>query len=153
MGYVPYLHFGDYSQIYPVQADYDLQAFFRGRSVLKSAEFNAGLELGLFSDRLRSAVKYYDKDSEDSFSVYCNGREFGSNGYWKYDTEFKDFEQWGSVRNRGVEVSLDAGILTGGELFWSAGLTAAFNANIVKGVPYTSTATDGFLALELVSCG
>ena len=122
------------------------QAFFRGRSVLKSSEFNAGLELGLFSDRLRSAVKYYDKDSEDSFSVYCNGREFGSNGYWKYDAEFKDFEQWGSVRNRGIEVSLDAGILTGGELFWSAGLTAAFNANIVKGVPYTSTATDGFLA-------
>ena len=146
VGFVPYLHFGDYSQIYPVQADYDLQAFFRGRSVLKSSEFNAGLELGLFSDRLRAAVKYYDKDSEDSFSVYCNGREFGTNGYWKYDTEFKDFEQWGSVRNRGIEVSLDAGILTGGDLFWSAGLTAAFNANIVKGVPYTSTATDGFLA-------
>lgn len=146
VGYVPYLHFGDYSQIYPVQADYDLQAFFRGRSVLMSSEFNAGAELGLFSDRLRAAVKYYDKDSEDSFSVYCNGREFGTNGYWKYDTEFKDFEQWGSVRNRGVEASLDADILSGGELRWSAGLTAAFNANIVRGVPYTSTVTDGFLA-------
>ena len=143
--YVPYLHFGDYSAIYPTTPDNDFQAFFRGRSLLKSAEFNAGVEFGLFTDRLKTAVKYYDKETEDSFSVYCDGREFGKNGYWKYDSQFKDFEQWGSIRSRGVEASVDALVLSGDEIKLNVGVTAAFNANIVKGVPYTATSADGLL--------
>ena len=143
--YVPYLHFGDYSAIYPTTPDNDFQAFFRGRSLLKSAEINAGLELGLFADRLKAAVKYYDKETEDSFTVFCNGREFGQNGYWKYDSRFKDFEQWGSIRNRGVEASVDALALSREELSLNICITAAYNANIVKGVPYTGISTDALL--------
>ena len=143
--YVPYLQIASYTNLYPVSPDSDYQAFFRGRSLLKSSEFNAGFEFGVLSDRLKAAVKYYHKNTEDSFAVYCNGREFGANGYWKYGREFKDFEQWGSVRNHGIEASLDALLLATGELTWSMGLTAAFNSNIVRGVPALGTSSDGFL--------
>lgn len=142
--YVPYLGIEEYSQIYPVQADNDFQAFFRGRSLLSSTESNAGIEFGLFSGKVEVSVKYYDKNTRDLFTVYCSGYEFGENGYWKHGPQFKDFEQWGTVRNRGVESSVDAVLLRWKGIDWKAGLVFAYNAGTVRGVPYTSAAADAY---------
>ena len=84
----------------------------------KNKTWNIGLDWGLFDDRITGSVDVYNRLTTDMLLSkrvpYTTG--FGSN-----------FMNTGSLRNRGVELSLDATILRNSNWFWSVGGNISFN--------------------------
>ena len=85
---------------------------------------NVGVDFGVLGNRVRGAVDYYVKDTDDLlFEVTVPAGSYVSN---------RIITNVGSVRNRGVELSLDASVLEGnglGGLTWDANFNAATNRN------------------------
>ena len=88
----------------------------------ETTSWNLGLDYGLFDDRIRGAVEYYFKDTDDLiFTVPVAAGTFVSNSVTT---------NIGSVRNRGLELSLDARVLDGWRgVRWDASFNAATNRN------------------------
>ena len=89
----------------------------------ETTSFNIGFDYALFG-RLSGAVDYYVKDTDDLlFEVTVPAGSYVSN---------RILTNVGSVRNRGFEFSLNAGVLNGdrlGGLTWDANFNAATNTN------------------------
>jgi TonB-dependent starch-binding outer membrane protein SusC len=89
----------------------------------ETTSWNLGLDWGLFSDRLTGSLEYYLKDTDDLlFRVPVAAGTYVSN----FVTT-----NIGSVRNQGVELTLNARVLDGQRrgLTWTASLNAATNRN------------------------
>ncbi len=85
--------------------------------------YNVGLDFGFLNQRVSGAIDYYVKDTKDLiFTVPVAG-----------GTNFSNFltTNIGSMRNRGIELSLSAQLLRGGRnaLGWTADFTASRNSN------------------------
>ena len=89
----------------------------------ETTSYNLGLDYGLFGDRITGAVEYYVKETDDLiFTVPVAAGTYVSN----FVTT-----NIGSVRNTGLELSLNADVLDGGAggLRWSASFNASTNRN------------------------
>jgi TonB-linked SusC/RagA family outer membrane protein len=90
----------------------------------ETTSFNVGFDYAIFGSRLSGAVDYYVKDTDDLlFEVTVPAGSYVSN---------RIVTNVGSVRNRGLELSLNAAILEGnsmGGLTWDANFNAATNTN------------------------
>ena len=84
----------------------------------KNKTWNAGLDFGFFDDRLTGNLDVYSRLTDDMLLSkqvpYTTG--FGSN-----------FMNIGSLRNRGLELTLDGTILRNRDWLWTAGFNIAFN--------------------------
>lgn len=84
----------------------------------KNKTWNLGLDFGFFDDRLTGTFDFYNRLTDDMLLSkkvpYTTG--FGSN-----------FMNTGSLRNRGVELSLEGEILRANDFLWTAGFNIAFN--------------------------
>jgi TonB-dependent starch-binding outer membrane protein SusC len=97
----------------------------------ETTSWNLGFDYGLFGDRVSGAVEYYVKDTDDLLfripvPAGTNLRNFVTTNV-------------GAVRNRGVELSVNARVLEGaaGGISWTAGFNAATNSNrIVRINPF-----------------
>ncbi|MCC3153486.1 SusC/RagA family TonB-linked outer membrane protein [Hymenobacter sp. BT770] len=83
--------------------------------------YNAGLDLGFLDNRLTATVDVYQRTASDllarvNFSA-------GSNLTNQLDANI------GSLRNRGIEVGLNYGILRSEDLNWDVNLNGAYNEN------------------------
>ncbi|MBU6122129.1 SusC/RagA family TonB-linked outer membrane protein [Hymenobacter siberiensis] len=83
--------------------------------------YNAGLDLGFLDNRLTATVDVYERRASNllarvNFSA-------GSNLTNQLDANI------GSLRNRGIEVGLNYGILQGSDLNWNVNLNGAYNVN------------------------
>ncbi|MBA3761381.1 MAG: SusC/RagA family TonB-linked outer membrane protein, partial [Gemmatimonadales bacterium] len=90
--------------------------------------FNVGLDFGFANQRITGAIDWYDKLTSDLlFNVPVAGFSNLSN----FVTT-----NIGSMRNRGIELSLGARVLQGGErgLTWQADFTAARNSNNLRSI-------------------
>jgi iron complex outermembrane receptor protein len=88
--------------------------------------FNVGLDFGFSNQRFSGAIDWYDKLTEDLlFNVPVAGFSTLAN----FVTT-----NIGSMRNRGIELSLSARVLEGGRrgLSWNADFTAAHNKNTLR---------------------
>ncbi|HEX6372133.1 MAG TPA: SusC/RagA family TonB-linked outer membrane protein [Longimicrobium sp.] len=89
----------------------------------ETTSFNVGFDYAIFG-RLSGAVDYYVKDTDDLlFEVTVPAGSYVSN---------RILTNIGSVRNRGLELSLNAEVLNGGTLgglTWDANFNAATNTN------------------------
>jgi iron complex outermembrane receptor protein len=88
--------------------------------------FNVGLDFGFANQRLTGAIDWYDKLTSDLLftlpvAAFSNLSNFITTNI-------------GSMRNRGIEMSLGARVLQGGErgLSWQADFTAARNTNELR---------------------
>ena len=126
--YVPYGLYGSYiSGAYPA-VDLSLQPFNEALNRVRSMEINAGIDLGLFGDRVKAHVGYYDKLTSDKFSAFFFG-EKDSNDYWVYGKRSDVFDQASLIGNRGIEGDLEVNILKSDNLCWTVRANAAYNAN------------------------
>lgn len=100
----------------------------------KSDEYNAGFDLGLFGNHLTLATRYYNKETDDRLSILKSKNSVFSTG--------------GSLRNRGVEATLEGIILKEKKLRWSAGLVVAYNRNEVLTNDYAYGLSIGTVAGE-----
>jgi TonB-linked SusC/RagA family outer membrane protein len=88
--------------------------------------FNVGLDFGFANQRITGAIDWYDKLTSDLLfnvpvAAFSNLSNFVTTNV-------------GSMRNRGIEMSLGARVLEGGErgLTWQADFTAARNSNNLR---------------------
>lgn len=99
----------------------------------QTAQFNVGLDYGLFDNVLTGSIEYYTKRTTDLLlRVVVPQPAVASDR----------LENVGEVRNRGVELALDALALDRPNLTWRAGLTFAADRNEVVSLgPYTFLTT------------
>jgi len=86
----------------------------------KTVQYDAGLDIGLFNNRLTLTADVYRKNTTD----LLQGMTLASNT--GYNTIFKNA---GSLRNTGVELSL-TGIISDSDFFWS--MTGNWSTNKIK---------------------
>jgi iron complex outermembrane receptor protein len=90
--------------------------------------FNIGLDFGFANQRITGAIDWYDKLTSDLLftvpvAAFSNLSNFVTTNI-------------GSMRNRGIELSLGARVLEGGErgLSWQTDFTAARNTNTLRSI-------------------
>ncbi|RNI29423.1 TonB-dependent receptor [Rufibacter immobilis] len=91
----------------------------------ETRQFNAGVDLGLFSNRVNLALDYYIKNTEDLLFARPVPTQSGFGAY---------FSNIGSVKNQGFEVSLNTVNFTSENkgFTWSTDFNISFNRNEVK---------------------
>jgi iron complex outermembrane receptor protein len=135
--------FGDYLQYTSYQLGDGLVQYQFGDSIFTTSRpsavdpnikweqtraFNVGLDFGFANQRITGAIDWYDKQTSDLLftlpvAAFSNLSNFITTNI-------------GSMRNRGIEGSLSARLLQGGErgLSWQADFTAAHNTNELRTV-------------------
>ena len=83
--------------------------------------YNAGLDLGFFDNRLTATVDAYQRTATDLLALV--NESAGSNLTNQLNKNI------GSLRNRGIELGLNYGILRGEGLTWDVNLNGAYNVN------------------------
>ena len=126
--YVPYGLYGYYiSGEYPAVSAGEIP-FNEGLNRVRSIESNFGIDLGLFKDRVKAHVGFYDKLTNDKFSAYFFG-EKDDQDYLVYGKRSDVFEQASLIGNRGLEADLEFNILKSDKLSWTVRANGAYNAN------------------------
>jgi len=99
----------------------------------RTAQTDIGIDFGFFNDRLTGEVDYYVKRSTD---LLLDVNVPGTSGF---RTQTQNL---GELENRGVELVLNANILTG-EFKWNTSFNIAFNQNEILNLGETDIIDDG----------
>ena len=103
----------------------------------RSTEIEVGFDATMFSNRFSAEFTYYNKSSKDALINRVLPPSLGTGATAR-------FENLGEVRNRGVEVLLDAQFLNASSIQWTTTLNASANRNkliSLGGVPPIVSAT------------
>ncbi len=92
----------------------------------RSAELEAGMDAGIWNDRVALELTYYHKQTRNT--IVANVLP-GSNG------GSVEYENLGSVLNYGIEGSLTIQVLTARQLGWDVTLGGSINQNRLKSLP------------------
>lgn len=84
-------------------------------------ELNVGVDFGLFNDRLKGSIEYYNRKTSDL--LYWYSVPVPPNLY------NETFTNVGSLRNQGVEIALNPTILNKKDLYWDANVNFSYNTN------------------------
>ncbi len=76
-------------------------------------QLNAGMDLGLFNNRLEVIVDYFNKETVDLLAVISLPPQSGYGGA---------LTNFGSIRNRGIELGVKAFLVDGASFSWSSAL-------------------------------
>ncbi len=91
-----------------------------------TAQYNFGLDLGLFKNRINTSYDYYIKNTEGVLFLvpipYSNGSRFIN-------------QNAGAIQNKGFELTLDSKNILTKDFSWSTSLNLAWNKNEVKSLP------------------
>lgn len=87
-----------------------------------TSQWNVGVDLGLFDNRLRITADYYSKMTRDLLN---NVSLPGSTGY---NTTIRNI---GKMSNKGFEFAIDGDIIRNNDFVWTASANIAFNKNKV----------------------
>ena len=100
-----------------------------------TAQFNIGVDLGLWQDRLTLTFDYYDKQTKD---LLLNVPVPKSLGYSILTQNF------GEMENKGVELGINGSIIARPDFTWNANFNIARNDNLVKRLafPFTTFTRD-----------
>lgn len=85
-----------------------------------TGQFDAGLELGLFRNRLSAELDYYHKNT---FDLLYNSRLPTSTGYSSATVNF------GKIQNRGFELTFNSQNIETKNFTWNSNLNISFNQN------------------------
>lgn len=89
-------------------------------------QYNAGVDMGFFKDRLALLVEVYQKDTND---LLLNADTALSQGY------SSNWVNSGQVRNRGLELSLNTVNIKNKNFKWSTDFNISFNQNTIVSLP------------------
>lgn len=106
-----------------------ITAFNRARS----KEFTAGIDASFFDGRMSLGVKYFDKNTDEVFSIYDSSL-LRESGYY-VDGERREVEtREASIANRGVEIEFGAIPVKSGKVKWSIDANLTVCANQITSV-------------------
>ncbi len=131
----PYEMFGNYVPGLTIENLVpDTEILYEGFNKVISTEWNAGIELSMLRDRIFIEAGYYDKTTDDAFTTYCFGEPKGVHGRWFVtDRHYLDSDK-ASLRNRGIEVTVNAVAIQSAKWRWSISATAAFLSSQITSV-------------------
>ena len=91
-------------------------------------QYNAGIDLGMFDNRLNLSIDYYQKYTKDLLQSISIPPSTGFSSMWV---------NRGEIDNKGLEISLDGIIIDTRNFSWTAGANISFNQNTIRdiGVP------------------
>ena len=89
-------------------------------------QYNAGIDLGFFKDRLSILVEVYQKDTND---LLLNADSAPSQGFTSI------WENTGHVRNKGLELSFNTLNVKTKDFTWTSNFNISFNQNMVVTIP------------------
>lgn len=108
----------------------DLYTYYAASTQLPSdlkwettAQFNVGLDLSLFDNRLRLTADYYNKTTRDLLN---NVTLPSSSGY------SSTIRNIGKMSNKGIEFMVEGDLFRNKDFWWTASANIAFNKNKVK---------------------
>ena len=115
------------------------EILYEGFNKVISTEWNAGFELGMLQNRIRIEASYFDKAIDDLFNAYCLGEQKGAQGRW-FRTERKGIgSDFASIRNKGVELTVNADIIRTKDWKWSLNANTALLSSQVTSVSENAT--------------
>ena len=88
-----------------------------------NSNFNAGVDFGLFGYRLSGSLEYFHRKTSDMLSWFTVPSSLGYSGYYK---------NVGDMSNQGVELTLNAGLISKKNFQWSANLNVTYVKNQVE---------------------
>ena len=91
-----------------------------------NANFNAGVEFGLFANRLSGSVEYFYRKTSDMLFFFNVATSSGYSGY---------YDNIGDMRNAGVEIDLNANIINTRDIQWDIYANATHYTNKVIYLP------------------
>ena len=101
-------------------------------------QYNVGLDLGFIQDRINLTVDVYQKTSKDMLMTMQLPSYMGTQGNESSRLEAPK-GNYGSIRNRGLEVTLDVHPFVG-EFQWDSNLQVSFNQNTLMALSGTTAA-------------
>ncbi|MGM9756810.1 MAG: SusC/RagA family TonB-linked outer membrane protein [Candidatus Cryptobacteroides sp.] len=104
----------------------------------KQEQYNVGLDLGFFQDRLNLTVDAYYKRSDDMLMSMQLPSYMGTQGNGSSRLEAPK-GNYGSILNKGLEITLDAHPFTG-EFQWDSNFQISFNRNKLVSLSGTENA-------------
>ena len=102
-------------------------------------QWNIGLDLGFFNNRLNLTIDWYNKESKDMLMQLQLPSIMGSSGNDSSKLS-APYGNYGTIRNRGIEFTVDAHPIQG-KFEWDLNLQLSFNRN--KLVAYDGPALEG----------
>ena len=101
----------------------------------KTKVLNLGLDFDLFSSRLSGSFEFYDKNTSDLLGAYSLDPTLGWNSV---DMNF------GSMYNRGVELTLNSVNIESNGFRWTTGLIFSYNKNKITKIETTSESASSY---------
>lgn len=95
-----------------------------------TTNLNIGVEFGLFGNRLNGSVDFYNKKTTDLLFWISIPESMGARGY---------YGNLGDIRNTGVEVQLNGGIIRNKLVSWDINLNFTHNQNRILKLPESKT--------------
>jgi TonB-linked SusC/RagA family outer membrane protein len=99
-----------------------------------TTNFNAGIEFGLWKDRLRGSVDFYAKKTTDLLFWLSVPESAGSRGY---------YGNIGNIRNSGVELTLTGSVVRTKDVDWSISANLSHNRTKILKLPEAKTTDNG----------
>lgn len=97
--------------------------------------FNAGIDIGLFKDRITMTADVYDKRTTDVFMQLALPPSTGFDNYWG---------NVGSITNRGIEFSITSRNIVGSKFTWTTNFNVSRNWNEITSIgAYSEDAVSG----------
>ena len=122
--------------------NYSVQGYNAVLTFEKTNTFNAGLDLGFLDNRLTTTVDVYERRATDLLALV--NFSAGSNFTNQLNANI------GSMRNRGIELGLNYGILRNENLTWDVNLNGAYNVNKITALDRQS---EGFIGYKVGGIG
>lgn len=125
----PYQTLTTYSTRYYAKPDGGVETGYRAASMANpdlkwetTEQWNVGVDLSLFNNRLNTTVDLYLKDTKDLLQKIKLPNSSGYSDMWI---------NRGVIRNKGLEISLDGFVIDTKNFSWSLGGNISFNRNII----------------------
>jgi TonB-linked SusC/RagA family outer membrane protein len=110
----------------------------------QTAQFDAGLDFGLFGGRLRGTIDFYNKKTSDLLLAVRVPSPTVVN------TQIVNV---GSVQNRGIELELNADVIQSGKFYWQSSLNVSRNVNKVLSLSNDKYKGDNINAAPIQGAG
>lgn len=122
-----------------------------------SVQYNGGIDLGLFNNRVSLTVDAYYKTTKDLLLQPSVSPVLGGSGWTDIQTPWMNI---GKVDNKGIDITLNTHNIAGKDFNWSSNLTFSLNRNKVKELDALNTTSysaldwyAGFQAVSMITVG
>ncbi|MFY0254528.1 SusC/RagA family TonB-linked outer membrane protein [Chitinophaga sp. 30R24] len=115
-----------YNAFPSINASYSTGYIVPGTSWPVVAQWNGGIDIGLFHDRLRASLDVYAKTDRNLILKIPTSEEEGYTGIVKNGMD---------IRNYGYELSIDADIVKGKQFQWTSGISIYTNQTKLLAMP------------------